>query len=84
MTATERRKKLQLVTRQELAEMTGLSLRTIRDGGAGTRQLPIVRLGEEVRYRLEDVEAWMRDNTHQPIDLSSPQRPGSTEAGRLK
>jgi predicted DNA-binding transcriptional regulator AlpA len=55
-----------LLTRADLAALIGVSVHTIRVGGAGTRTLRRVRLGRTIRYRQEDVERWIQANVREP------------------
>lgn len=43
----------------QVAEMICLSVKTIRNGGGGTKDLPRVRLGRRVMFSQRAVEAWM-------------------------
>ncbi len=53
---------MQLLQTQRVAELTGLSVRTLekkRLDGGGPR---FVKLGRSVRYELADVEEWIRQS----------------------
>lgn len=45
---------MKLMTRSELAERWGTSLRSVDR----VDDLPRVKIGQKVRYRIEDVERW--------------------------
>lgn len=47
----------------QVAEMLGLSEGTVRNGGAGTDELPRVRLGDRVVFSATAVEEWMAVRT---------------------
>lgn len=55
-----------LWTSQQLADYLGISaaaVRMMRSRGQGPR---FIRLGKNVKYRPEDVRAWLAENTAQP------------------
>lgn len=60
VTMKEREK---LLTPTELAQWLGVSPQWVRKHASGTRrpQLPGVRLGKLIRFRAEEVEAWLRE-----------------------
>lgn len=49
-----------LVTRKELAEMLGLSVRQIYRLDSAGQLPPVVRLGGAVRYRRQDIQDWLQ------------------------
>jgi excisionase family DNA binding protein len=52
-----------LLTRGEVAELLSVSIRTIaRFYLSG--DLPYIKVGNQVRFRLSDVEAFLKNNTH--------------------
>lgn len=53
-----------LITRNELAEMLGISRGTI-DVWVSTKRvnIPFVRIGKAIRYRISDVLAYLEKNT---------------------
>lgn len=57
---------LVLLTSEEVSEMLSISPRTLegwRTSGEGPKYIRIG--GRAVRYRLEDIQAWVDANTHQ-------------------
>jgi predicted DNA-binding transcriptional regulator AlpA len=64
-----------LLTTDQAAALCKLSPRTfesLRVKGGG----PIfIRLGRAIRYRLEDVEAWIRDHSRRNTSEESPPKP---------
>lgn len=61
----------QLLTPKELAQRWQVANNTLRKQRVAGKGPKYIKLGEsrnsEVRYRLEDVEAFERDNTYTPI-----------------
>lgn len=55
------------ITQQGVADMTGLSDRTVREA-TDCGRLPVYRVGRATRYRVEDVERWMA--TYRPKSAS--------------
>lgn len=58
----------QLLTMEQVAEWLQVTVGTLRDWRArGTPRdmspLPVIKVGGAVRYRREDVEAWLAANT---------------------
>lgn len=54
-----------LLTTKQVAELLGLHPATLRIGRSKqTLDLPHVRIGGTVRYRLSDVEAFIQTNVH--------------------
>jgi excisionase family DNA binding protein len=64
-----------LLTTDQLAALCGLSPRTLeklRVTGGG----PIfIRLGRAIRYRREDIEAWIRGHSRRNTSEDSPPKP---------
>ncbi|MHC2067571.1 helix-turn-helix domain-containing protein [Bremerella sp. T1] len=53
-----------LLTRQEAADLLGIRPQTLAKWATTkSHSLPIVRIGGAVRYRLEDLEKFIADNT---------------------
>jgi len=48
-----------LITGREVAQLTGLSLRTIRERKAGTAELARVKIGRSWWYSAESVDQWI-------------------------
>jgi excisionase family DNA binding protein len=58
-----------LLNIRELSKLIGLPVSTIYSKQGGTRDLPRVRLGRHVMFRLEDVQAWIKRHTETPAQL---------------
>jgi len=56
------------LTEKEVAEMTGLSLSTLRNSRFQGRGLPYIKIGRSVRYSLDDVVAYMESRKVVPLD----------------
>ncbi len=53
-----------LLTREQAAEYLGLSAQTLAVWTAtGRYDLPVVKVGRLVRYRLSDLDAWLESRT---------------------
>lgn len=53
-----------LLTREQAAKYLGLSLSTLKSWAVHNRyNLPFIKLGRHVRYRLTDLEEFLADNT---------------------
>lgn len=57
---------LELLTTEQAAARTGLSVNTLLKHRKQRRGMPFVRLGRTVRYRTADVEAYLIAQTVQP------------------
>ena len=57
---------LELLTTEQAATRTGLSMNTLLKHRKQNRGLPFVRLGRTVRYRTADVEAYLIAQTVHP------------------
>ncbi len=57
---------LELLTTQQAAARTGLSINTLLKHRKQNRGMPFVRLGRTVRYRTADVEAYLIAQTVRP------------------
>ena len=68
MAQNERRPRLpNLLTKQELAEYLGKSVKAIDRLEAQRKGPPRIKLGRTVYYRTESVEAWLDRQEEQPI-----------------
>ena len=52
-----------LLTEQEVAAEYGLNLNTLRDWRYRKCVLPFIKLGDAVRYRRSDIEAYLDGHT---------------------
>ena len=57
-----------LLTIEEVAEITGLAVRTIYVRGGGTKTLPRVKIGHTLRWREQDVRDWINRHVERPFD----------------
>jgi excisionase family DNA binding protein len=57
---------LELLTTEQAAVRTGLSINTLLKHRKQNRGMPFVRLGRTVRYRTADVEAYLIAQTVRP------------------
>lgn len=57
-----------LLTIEEVAEITGLAVKTIYSRDGGTRTLPRVKIGHTLRFREQDVRDWINRNVERPFD----------------
>lgn len=51
-----------LLDEKQVANLLGLSVQTLRNDRAGRRRIPYVKMGKAVRYRPEDVQAFIEGN----------------------
>lgn len=51
---------MKLITKKELAEIIGVSIRTIER--YHHKGLPIIKIGRTVRYDLDEVSIWIKNN----------------------
>jgi excisionase family DNA binding protein len=63
-----------LLTIDDVAELIGVSSRTVRQRGAGTNTLTRVKLGGAVRFRAEDVDRWILTRVERPLVLLTPRK----------
>lgn len=56
-------KEEKLIDENQLAELTGLAVRTLQAWRYRGDGPPYMKLGSAVRYRLSDVEEWLEKNT---------------------
>ena len=54
------------VTRKELAELTGKSLRTI-DNWVDTMDAPFYKFGSDVVFKIEEIDKWAKDRANAEI-----------------
>jgi len=55
---------LQLLTRDEAAELLGIAVQTLALWhSTGRYNLPCIKVGRLVRYRRADIEEWLRERT---------------------
>jgi excisionase family DNA binding protein len=67
MTAIDERRKL--LTRTEAAEYLGVKPQTLAVWQVtGRYNLPVVKVGRSVRYRVADLEAWLAARTIGTVD----------------
>lgn len=59
-------KKLQYLTEKEVAELTGFSLQTLRNWRHVSRGPSYLKVSRSIRYRMEDVTAYMERNLIDP------------------
>jgi len=53
-----------LLTRQEAADMLGLKAQTLAIWASnGRHDLPFIKVGRSVRYRMSDIEQWLASRT---------------------
>jgi excisionase family DNA binding protein len=55
-----------LLTTDDAAALLGVPSRTVEDWRLRRMGPPYVRLGRHVRYRREDLVAWLEENTVRP------------------
>lgn len=49
----------QLLDEKSVAKILGLSIQTLRNDRAARRRIPYVKIGKAVRYRPEDIAAFI-------------------------
>ncbi len=57
---------IRYISENEVAEITGRAVGTLRNDRYYHRGLPYVKLGRSVKYKLEDVIAYMDERTVLP------------------
>jgi excisionase family DNA binding protein len=57
-----------LLTIEEVAEITGIAVKTIYTRGSGTKTLPRIKLGGALRFRESDVRDWINRHVERPYD----------------
>ena len=55
-----------LVDETEAARLLGISVRTLQNQRYYGKGLPFVKLNRRIRYKLEDIEAYVAKHTVQP------------------
>ena len=63
-----------LIGVEEVALQLGLAPRTIREGGANTREIPRILLGRLIRYRQADVDAFIEKRRRGPMTIAAQPR----------
>ena len=61
-----------LLTEQEVVDLYGLKLGTLRNHRSKKIGIPFVKLQGKVRYRLSEIEAYIEKNTVQTQSLNQP------------
>lgn len=56
------------LTAAEVAAILKVSVKTVRNGGAGTDEIPREYYGQEIRYDRRDVEAWLECKSREAND----------------
>lgn len=51
-----------LLTTEQVSELTGISTMTLKRWRGEHRELPFLKLGHSVRYRMIDVRSWIESN----------------------
>ena len=62
----QREERLALRTERQASEILGIALPTLRKWRCLRQQIPFVKLGRSVRYRLADLENFLNSKTIQP------------------
>lgn len=68
---------LELLTTEQAAARTGLSINTLVKHRKQNRGMPFVKLGRTVRYRTADVEAYLVSRTVRPGQATKTVPPAS-------
>ena len=63
---TQREERLALRTEKQASEILSIPLQTLRKWRCLRQQIPFVKLGRSVRYRLADLENFLNSKTIQP------------------
>ena len=50
------------LTEQETSKLTSIAVQTLRNNRYERKGIPFHKLGESVRYAVEDIESYMQDN----------------------
>lgn len=58
---------------KEVAEMIGISWTTIRDGKAGTKEIPRIKLGGRVLFSFNAVQRWMERKAREAEERAARQ-----------
>ena len=62
----------ELLTREQAAEMLGLRVATLAVWACtGRHNLPYIKVGSRVRYRREELDAWLASRTVKPSEQES-------------
>ena len=57
------------IAKEEFAEYLGVSVETVR-AWVWQRRIPYVKVGRLVRFDLKEIEAWLEDRHHHPLERS--------------
>lgn len=60
-----------LITRTQAAQLLQVRPRTLMAWAASNKHLPVVKLGRTVRYRAEDIAAFIRQQTQAPKEAAA-------------
>lgn len=71
---------LELLTTEQAAARTGLSINTLVKHRKQNRGMPFVKLGRTVRYRTADVEAYLVSRTVHPGRVGTAERAPALQA----
>lgn len=55
-----------LLTFEQVAEILGVKVISIRNGWLGINRIPKIRVGRLIRFRRSDVERFLVENTYEP------------------
>lgn len=55
-------KKVKLLTEQEVSELTGRSLDSLRNDRWRNQGIPYIKIGRQVRYDYNDIIQYLNDN----------------------
>ncbi len=74
-----------LLTARQVAQLTGLTVTTLRDERFRARHgLPVVRLGRRaIRFRAQDVQRWILRNVDDPSANKEPTQDEQRSAGHI-
>ena len=61
---------LELLTEREVSRLLSINEATLRKSRMEKRGMPYVRLGRVIRYRRQDVEAWVENNRHAELEAN--------------
>lgn len=65
-----------MLNRNEAAERLGLSARTLAEWACIRKGPPFLKLGGRVRYRVEDLDAWLETCVVRPREDATPGNAG--------
>lgn len=55
-----------LLSHEQVAEIIGVPVKSLQNGGLGINQIPKIRIGRLIRFRRSEVERWLENNTREP------------------